>query len=518
MRDGLLVGAIAGLLAAGLVVFSLGGGKKKAVHVPAGVLADVTVRRDVAGARIPPSFLGFSQEFNIAAVQTGTPLTGTDPVLVALFRRIAAFGSGVPALRIGGGSTDATWYSPSLGRAKPRGFTFTVTPLWLAGIRAFVERTNAPLIMGLNLGARDPKLATALVRAARAELPTRPAPVFELGNEPDVYDAIHVPGTGPAGPLLRKPPYGVDDLLKDVASYQRALDRLNPRPLLAGPAYACRGDCTKRLPHVLASPDVHFDLVTAHRYAMFGCEKKNPAVAIPKLLAPATLSTATRILGILVREARAKRLPLRVTETNSLACGGAPGISDVFASALWGADWSFALQAAGVTGVDFHGSSPAYAAYRVRRFRGRWFANVKPLYYGMLLFAEATAHRSRPLLVRTERGSLGAGVNLKVWAFYDATAHVVRIAVVNKDLRAGGTVRIQIPEAAGSAALKRLTAPAPTAKEGITWGGQHFAFATTDARLVGKRVVESISRGRDGTFRVGVPRASAALLTVRVTG
>jgi hypothetical protein len=256
--------------------------------------------------------------------------------------------------------------------------------------------------------------------------------------------------------------------------------------------------------------------VTAHRYALSTCADKNPATAIPRLLAPATVRKAAHVLSILSREARDTGKPLRVTETNSVACGGALGASDTFAAALWGADWMFSLRAAGVTGMDFHSSSPAYAPYRIRRFRGQWFANVKPLYYAMLLFAEATAHRSRPVLLRVTRGHLGAHVNLKAWGFYDSAAHVVRVALVNKDLRVGGTVRVLIPGGEGSGRLKRLRAPELAAKEGIRWGGQHFPFPTTDGQLVGRRVVENIERDKVGAYAVDVPRTSAALLTVKV--
>ena len=47
--------------------------------------------------------------------------------------------------------------------------------------------------------------------------------------------------------------------------------------------------------------------------------------------------------------------PFRLAETNSCYSGGKQGVSDTFASALWGADLMYQLAAAGGKGINFHG-------------------------------------------------------------------------------------------------------------------------------------------------------------------
>jgi Glycosyl hydrolase family 79 C-terminal beta domain len=479
-----------------------------------GSLAGVAVDRDAVGPRIPESFLGFSQEYPIVLAQVGSPERGTNPVLVALYRNLARFGSGMPALRVGGATTDATWYDPSRG-PRPSGISYTVTSRWLDGVRGFLGVTHAPAIIGVNLGLNRTKVATDWARAVSAGLPSRPPVVFELGNEPDAYD-INPAGLTPGAPTIRPKPYGVSAYVRDANRFTRALRRLSPPPLIAGPALACRRDCTLELPEILASGGPGFALATVHRYPLTACPDGATPATIPSLLSPRASRQSLRVIRLLAQEATRARVPLRVTETNSVACGGRAGVSNVFASALWGADWLFGLQAAGATGADVHSGSPLYAPFVTRPLGGQYVASIKPLYYGMLLFAEATAHRSAPLRAGVTAGEGGRRANVKAWAFYDAQQHVVRVAVINKALAARGTVRVRVPGATGAGAVKRLLAPGPAAPAGITWGGQHFAFPTRDGRLIGPRRIERVARSGSGDFTFRLPAASAALLTVPV--
>ena len=48
-------------------------------------------------------------------------------------------------------------------------------------------------------------------------------------------------------------------------------------------------------------------------------------------------------------------LLFRMTEGNSCFGGGKPGVSDAFASALWGADYMLTCALAGYCGVNLHG-------------------------------------------------------------------------------------------------------------------------------------------------------------------
>src|SRR4051794_24606288 len=93
-----------------------------AAHGPL-VRADADTK--VRGPAVARSFLGFSQEYNLARTWLGTPATDVNPLLVTLFRQLAGYGSGPPVLRFGGGSTDNAWWNPSL-RPRPPGIYFGI--------------------------------------------------------------------------------------------------------------------------------------------------------------------------------------------------------------------------------------------------------------------------------------------------------------------------------------------------------------------------------------------------------
>ncbi len=57
-----------------------------------------------------------------------------------------------------------------------------------------------------------------------------------------------------------------------------------------------------------------------------------------------------------------------MTEGNTVYQGGKPGLSDVFAAALWGADYLFELMSLGYSGVNLHGGSGHAQAVSVGGF------------------------------------------------------------------------------------------------------------------------------------------------------
>jgi hypothetical protein len=96
--------------------------------------------------------------------------------------------------------------------------------------------------------------------------------------------------------------------------------------------------------------------------------------------------------------AHARGIPLRADELNSVSCGGARGVSDTFASALWVLDTLFDMARVGADGVNidtFHNA--IYEPFAVSERDGRWTAQVRPLYYGLLMFGQAAPPRARLL-------------------------------------------------------------------------------------------------------------------------
>ena len=83
----------------------------------------------------------------------------------------------------------------------------------------------------------------------------------------------------------------------------------------------------------------------------------NPEVNIPNLLKAATMQKVQNIANIATAAARKIGARVRMTEGNTCYRGGKPGVSDVFAAALWSADYSLLLASNDYLGVNLHGGT-----------------------------------------------------------------------------------------------------------------------------------------------------------------
>jgi len=105
------------------------------------------------GRPVASGFLGLALEYRSIPQWIGAGPSGADPVLVQLIRNLVP--GGRPVLRIGGQSTDRTWW-PVPGLRRPIGITYDLTPQWIADARALAQATDARLLLGVGLEADQP--------------------------------------------------------------------------------------------------------------------------------------------------------------------------------------------------------------------------------------------------------------------------------------------------------------------------------------------------------------------------
>jgi hypothetical protein len=96
----------------------------------------------------------------------------------------------------------------------------------------------------------------------------------------------------------------------------------------------------------------HVTTLTHHHY--FGGPATNPDVNIPNLLKPATMARVQKTADTATAAANKMGVRVRMTEGNTCYRGGKPGVSDVFAAALWSADYSLLLASNNYSGVNLH--------------------------------------------------------------------------------------------------------------------------------------------------------------------
>ncbi|MGH2889383.1 MAG: glycosyl hydrolase family 79 C-terminal domain-containing protein [Solirubrobacteraceae bacterium] len=478
--------------------------------LPGGRSVSVAVSARPVGRPIRSGFLGFSFEFQAVRKYTGSDPSAVNPVLVALIRNLTP--GQAPVLRIGGDSTDDS-YVPAAGARPPAYLSYRLTPGWLATTAALARELGARMIMGVNLGANDPRLAAAEARAYVRAFGAKSIEALEIGNEPNIYSKITAYRTVLGLPVPTRPrSFGYPQFDRQFHAIAARLPPLT----LAGPAMAVGpttspGSWLGSMRGFLAGLP-RLAILTVHRYPLRNCSvpPSSPQYpSIPHLLAPYATVALAHSLKRWIQVAHTMHRRLRVDEINSVACRGKAGVSDTFASALWATDALFSLARAGVDGVDLH--TLPHAAYELFRFShtgGRWHARVAPVYYGLQLFAQAAPAGSRLLSVTRT----GADSGLSAWATR-APDGTVRVVLINEDRAHGANVSLTPPGGSGSAAtVERMTAPSVASRGGVALGGRSYGASTYTGRLAAP--VTSTVAPAAGTLTIAVPRGSAALVTL----
>lgn len=473
------------LLRSGLLAPGLHHAADSASSAPAAeATAEVTVHPETPGRTIPPRFLGFSYE---APVLAKNYFEFSHKGFVQL---LANLGTGV--LRFGGNSVEFTYWTRH-GTVKEPKERAVLHPKDLNRVFKFSKKVGWPVILGLNLGHYDPKMAAdeaayAVKRGGKDLL------ALEIGNEPDLF--MHN-GLRPAN-------WDYADYLQQFKAYVQAIRARTPDAPLSGPTTCCSAG-KKWYPHFLSAEASQLIMATFHNYPL-GASPHLPRSSpkyptVERLLSAKSMNGVAEEVRRLVKYADVYHLPFRMAEANSESYdGGVDGLSNVFGAALWGADYCFTLAEEGAVGVNFHGGFHHIYFSPILISNGHYTA--EPLYYGMLLFHAATPGRFVPVAIHTEANVTAYGVVAP-----DGELHLV---LINKD---GHTpVRVQIAGLASyqHATVLRLTASSVKARTGITFGGRPVGPDGTWSPGPAQQVARS-----GEAFQLQLPSASAALVNFR---
>jgi hypothetical protein len=442
------------------------------------------------GRAIPASFPGLSTEWTSVAPFGGSARDG----VVALLRRIEDARGAPLALRIGGATADESWWNPEHRLPRPPNVRHDIDASTLAALAALSRGLDAPVTLGLDLQSGDPANALALARAAQRRLGGR-LEGLEIGNEPDLYTAARTFGPPAVRRLRKRATYTPADYARDAGRYLAALAAGLPgreRPRLVVGGFAGSAAFAGALPGLIAAHRGEVGAVAAHRYALAGCHLQATDAAD---LRTELLSAATRerleALAPLIALAHQRRLPLDVAELNSAPCGGAPGVSDTFASALWLTDALFTLARAGADRADVHTWDGAVYAPFARR--GVEVA-PRPPFSGMLAFARAAPRGSRLVPV-----SVTGNRRLRAWAT-TARDGSVRVALIAATKAERVPVRLAVGAGRPCATVRVTSAPSLAATSGI---------AERPARLVCPR---------RGALPLVLPGPSLTVVTLAASG
>jgi hypothetical protein len=314
----------------------------------------VAISSQRSGHSLPAAFVGLAME--------DWTLTKNQFAHTNLRRYLLALGPR-GLLRIGGNSQDRSFWT-SRHERPPRWAQGTATPASLRALAAVLRGTSWRVILGVNLLHFDPARAADEARSASRILGPRLAAIG-IDNEPDRY--------------------GISEAtyLREFRRYAAALRAAVPGVGLAGPDTSSSG---RRWLQTFArqqarAPEI--TLLTSHNYPETACNGHKPTIA--QLLSFPAERSERAAADAAVAAGRLDRVPATIDETNSAVCWGAPGTSDVFASALWALDYTLLLAQAGLTSVEFQGRIAGCAAYSplcTGRHGAALFA--RPDFYGLL--------------------------------------------------------------------------------------------------------------------------------------
>jgi hypothetical protein len=416
--------------------------------------------------------------------------------------------NGPLVLRIGGDSTDHALFDVNVGR-EPKGL-FALTPTWFRRTSAVVSHLNARTLLDLNLVTDLPLMAAQWGEAAETEMPPGSIIGYEIGNEPDLYNPSYWMNLlSPLQTLLdirvfhsALSPSAYLDLYQ---SYAQALARFAPRVPLVAPVLAYPAQHISWIETLLDNRHPGLGLVSGHMYPYSACAAPSSPdyPTIGRLLSEHATRGMASLLEPVVGLVHGAGFPFRLSELNSVTCGGVAGISDRFVTALWAPDALFELLRAHIDAVNIHVRAFAInAAFSLTRAG----LVAHPLLYGLILFARTLGPGPEVLQLRLHAP---AGPHLKAWAVR-VRGGVLHVLLINKRDR---SVRVSLRlRAWAPASVERLLAPSVTAPSGETLGGQQLG---TDGRWHGRPAIETITPHAH-RYAVVVPGTSAALISVRL--
>jgi hypothetical protein len=486
--------------------------------------AEVTVPSQASTEAIPALFLGLSTEF------TTLPLVEEHAVI---WERVLGNLSPFPVfpLRIGGDSSEHVELTSRPIRLPP--WALQPTPELVSETARVMSQSQLQLMIDINTVISTPDAVAAwmgaLLRSLHHQLNHGNIAAFELGNEPDIYSqkawvgGVNIEGNAPANPGHVEPanlPREITptSFAKTYQAYARALHSAAPTVPLMAPALA---DATHLgwIKTLLRYRTRSLKVITVHIYPYSACAHPGQPTypTIQKILSENATAGLARTVRPAVALAQHDNLGVRVTELNSVTCGGLEGVSNTFATALWAPDAMFELMRAGVEGVNVH--ARVTSINRPFSFNQQGL-QTRPLLYGLMLFKRMLGggdDRLVPVQVRSSRS-----LALKVWAVRALVSEDVgegtpfvrnplKMLVINKGPRSA-LITLHLPTRS-RAFVQRLLAPSASSTSGVTLDGQQLSH---QGFWQGKQTMETLSPTGNGSYVLRVRGQSAALLTVPV--
>jgi hypothetical protein len=323
----------------------------------------LTIPAEANGPHMPEDFIGLSYE--VQQLVDPAFFSAENTGLIREFKMLSAHG----VLRLGGNTSEYEWWKPTPESqepahpqtrevvGQPKAQYYPVTAEAVRNLAGFLQATGWTCLYGIGMGTNTPEHAAAEAEFVAKTLGSR-LQYFQIGNEVDLF-----------GSHLRDPKtWNAKAYLDEWLAMARAVQGAVPEAKFGMPDVAANVGWLTEIadlwPSIQNPP--HVTTLTHHYY--FGGPATNPDVNIPNLLKPATMARVQKTADTATAAADKMGVRVRMTEGNTCYRGGKPGVSDVFAAALWSADYSLLLASNNYSGVNLHGGTGKSVANSVGGF------------------------------------------------------------------------------------------------------------------------------------------------------
>jgi hypothetical protein len=312
----------------------------------------LAIPSEATGPHMPVDFVGLSYE--VQQLTDPTFFSAQNSGLIREFKTLSSTG----VLRLGGNTSEFAYWRPKPDSpepehppvrevvGEPKAQYYGVSVEAVRNLAEFLQATDWTCIYGIGMGTNTPARAAEEAVFVAETLGNR-LQYFQIGNEADLFDRH-----------LRDPKtWSVKTYLEEWLTLARAIAAQVPAAKFGMPDVASNvswlSEIADQWPSLQSPP--HVATLTHHHY--FGGPATNPEVNIPNLLKTATMQKVQNTASIAMAAASRIGARVRMTEGNTCYRGGKPGVSDVFAAALWSADYSLLLASNDYLGVNLHGGT-----------------------------------------------------------------------------------------------------------------------------------------------------------------
>lgn len=437
------------------------------------IAVNISINDSKPGYTVSSQFEGLSYETAILS-QNPEYLNTENKILINLVQNL---GHGV--LRIGGNSSDLMdWADNSIDTAKKN----IVTREQIDRLADFSKATGWQVIFGLNLVNRNAGAAANEAAYVYKKLGHNLLSL-QNGNEPDAYFLAPRPRS-----------YSYTDYCAEWYNYFKTIRKSVSQAPFAGPDVTQFNNTW--LKNFTTHEGANIKMIDGHYYIT------GPA-SDPSIVYGDVLNDNKRLyqyLSTLRAVSAANKKPFRISECNTISGQGKPGVSNVFASALWALDFMWKVADNGGQGVNFHGGNMSFVYSPIAHPGDAYVA--RPEYYAMLAFKYgAVGQTIIPVTMEHRDYNLGAH------AVISANKKTYSVTLINKEIKTDAVFTLKFTKPINNVSIARLTS------SGII--GENVTFAGSQVNADGTftpDITEKYQLTNSYTVTVRIPAASAAVV------